>query len=310
MEMGAREQINALENGKGVQYLLESAYAIFKNPIFMMDSFYSLIAASKGPEELSYWKDLITTGTYSLEYRQILGKEGIYDLVAKAVKPLLIKKSENRKFGILAGPIFNRDKALVSTIVMYEYYSSFDTIDLEAFEALMKKITNEIRDYEYFAAMSRTFLIDAIRRLLDIHANSTLVNHSQAQILRNYFDQYLYVAVVYAERHSLLETVHQSRLEYFKSLLKINYKSFKSAVYEDYIVMLMGSKQKDCDKAMPLGRDYRLFEYNDLYVGVSDSFEDIYELRRYYDQAVAALKSGMESNRGQRVYIFTDEPRS
>ena len=50
--MNLQEQVKALENGKGLQYLVDSAYRIFNNPIYMIDAYYNLIAASDGPKDI------------------------------------------------------------------------------------------------------------------------------------------------------------------------------------------------------------------------------------------------------------------
>jgi len=56
--MAKMEQIKALENGKGIQYLLNSAYKIFNNPLFMIDSDYNMIAITDVPVDEPNWIEL------------------------------------------------------------------------------------------------------------------------------------------------------------------------------------------------------------------------------------------------------------
>jgi len=310
--MNTLERIRALENGKGIKYLLDSAYAIFNNPTYMIDSDYCLIAASEGPMEIPAWSELVITGTYSLQAREYMAQAGIYDTIAgiydavtRLKKPIYLEKGEGRSYGVMTGQVVNKEKEAVAELVMYEYYSSFDAEVMEAFEALVDKIEHEIYDYEYFIKLPTIFYDDTIHKLLDRTAKNTIVHHSQARMIRMRYEKYLYVAVVYSRQYDMLDSVQRSRLEYFRSLLKSKYseRPFIYAIYSDYIVMLLGSEYRAFDEAQPLGKDYDFYTYNKLYVGISDSFEDIYEFGPNYDQAVATLLNGMEGNSGKRIFI-------
>ena len=311
--MNTLGKVRALENGKGVQYLLDSAYMIFNNPVYMVDSHYNLISASDGPMEIRAWSELVTMGTFSLQAKEYMAKAGIYDIVAgtfdvvaKLKKPIYLEKSEERRYGVMTGQIVNKNKDSVGELVMYEYYSDFDAEGLDAFEALVEKIESEIYDYEYFINLPPGFFEDTIHKLLDRTVRNTVVHHSQARMIRMCYEKYLYVAVVYANHHSMLESVQRSRLEYFRSLLNLKYgdRPFIYAIFTDHIVMLLGSECGDFDEALPLGPEYSFFEHNDLYVGVGGSFEDIYEFGIHYDQALAALKKGLEADAARRIFLF------
>ena len=304
--MSVLEKVKALENGNGLQFLLDSAYFLFNNPVYIVDAYYNLIAASEGPEELSFWNELLTTGTFSPEHMEILARDGIFDTVAKLKKSIYIKKSGSRIYDVMMGPVFSREKDLICLSVMYEYYSDFDAESMAAYEALMDKIIYEIQDYEYFIRLPTIFFDDTVTKLLDRTVKNTIIHHSQARIIRHHFEEYLYVAVVNIPHYDMIESVRRDRLEYFRSLMNINYKSFRSAIYTDKLVMLMSSNHGDFNKALPLGRDYDLFEQNGLSVGISRSFENIYEFGKHYDQALSALTKGLENKNGKRVFIYGD----
>ena len=301
--MSVSEQVKALDNGRGIQYLLDSTYAIFNNPVYMIDSFYNLIAASDGPMEMGVWNELITTGTFSVELKIKMAQAGIYDIVANLEKPVIIKKSGDfRSYNLMTGQIVNREKDLVGELVIYEYYSDFDTESLEAFEMLLDKVSSEIHDYDYFARLPDRFFEFTVHKLLDRTARNTTAHHSQARIMRYHFEKYLYVAVVNAVSHDFPDNIHRSRLEYFRSLLKTIYKSSRTAIYADKIVMLLSSKYGNLYEALPLGQDHSVFECNGLHAGISNSFENIYEFGQNYDQAVTALDNGMNNNSNGLVY--------
>ena len=306
------EQVKALENGKGVKYLLDRAYQIFNNPIYMTDSNYYLIEATDGPMEISVWKELITTGTYSLQTKEYLARKslydivtGTYDVITKSKKPIYVPKDESKIYASMTEHIFNKRKNAVASLVMYEYYSDFGANSLAAFDALVDKIEQEIYDYEYFIKLPISDFEEMVYQLLDRAAKNTIVHNSRARMTRLHYEKYLYVAVVYTKHQSMLESVRRSRLEYFRSLLKnkYSYGPFIYSIYSDYIVMLLGSKYGNYDEAMPLGNDYSFYKHNGLYVGVSDSFDDIFDMGQYYDQALATLKNGLESNSEEWIFL-------
>ena len=299
--MDVLEKVRALENGKGIQYLTDSAYRIFASPLYLLDAFYNLVAFSGDLADSPIWSELIKTGTFSTDAMEIMADEDVVRDVSYSDRIVRLK-SDKLRSNVLSGHIFNGDNIWVGELSMFEIIP-FDTGQMAAFDMLLDKISSEIRDYDYFTIQPAMFFEHTINRLLDKTLDNTLANNPQAQIMHYGLENYLFVAVVYSARNNMLERIHRNRLSYFLSLLKTRYKSFRYAVYFDHLVVLMSSKHGDFHEALPLGQDYSLFEYNNLYAGVSDGFENIYEIRKYYDQAAAALKDGLERDDGRRVFI-------
>ena len=300
--MDKPEQVKALENGKGIQYLLNCAYKIFNNPFYVIDANYNLLGFNDVPMDDHIWSELITTGTFSMEAQEFLAKESFIENFVNSNKNVILK-SDKLKYRRLSGPIFIKGDIIIGLVAMYEYSVPFDTESMAAFDILAKKITEEIKDYEYFITLVEEFHETKISKLLDGVINNPLIYNPQAQFLYEGFEDYLYLAVVSIPRNNIRDIVHRTRLSYFKSLLKTRYKSFKYSVYADYIVMLMSSKDKSFYKPDFFSADADIFEQNDLFMGVSGSFENIYELRVYYDQAVAALTNGLADKEDMRIFL-------
>ena len=296
--MGKLEQIKALVKGKGIQYLLDTAYTIFHNPIAMFDTNYTLKAYTNVTSDDPLWNELITTGTFSMETQEFFAKECFTEDVANADK-LVILKSSKLKYDRMLGYIFNRDNISVALLVMVGVDTDFGEENTAAFEELTDKITCEIHDDEYFTAYGRAYHEEIIIKLLDGIIKDPAIYTPHIQILLEGFADYLYVAVV----DVMNSGNHQQKLVYFKNMLENKYRSFKYAIYSDYIVMIISSKQKDFFEGLFFDKDDNPFMQNNLYVGISRSFENPYELREYYDEAVAVLKNNIKQNNGQRIFF-------
>ena len=301
--MNEIDQVNALESGKGVQYLLDSAYRIFSCPIYVVDSLYNLIAYSGVPTaEYHVWHDLLKIGTFNANGMEEMQSENLVRDLYYSGKIMRIS-SNIWPHNLISGHLYNADKNWIGQTTLSEFVP-LDTERMAAFEILVDKISGEIGNYEFFLRQPAILFEKAIHKLLDVTVKNTRLNNAPAEIMNYHLAHYLYVAVVSVSRNNYPESIRQSRLEYFRSMLKTKYQDFKYAIYENQIVMLMSAKDKAFYDLPFFAPSTELFEENGFYLGVSHSFEDIYDMRRYYDQAAAALKKGTESGLGERVFLY------
>ena len=301
--MSKLTEIKALEKGRGIQYLLDAAYKIFQNPIAIFDTNYDLKVYADAASDDPLWNELISTGTFSMKTQEFFAKECFTEDVANANK-LVILKSSKLKHDRILGYIFNRDNIKVALIVMVGLDTLSGPEDMAAFEELADKITVEIHDDNYFTAYGTAYHEAVIVKLLDRDIKDPIIYTPHVQIFLDGFEDYLCVAVVDIMKNaSGTEGSLQDRLVYFKNLLAERYRSFKYAIYSGYLVMIMSSKHTDFYQVQFFTRDDNPFEQNNLFVGISSSFENPYELREYYDEAVTALINGIDKNNGQRVFL-------
>ena len=304
--MGKLTQIKTLEKGKGIQHLLDAAYKIFQNPIAMFDTNYNLKAYTDITSDDPLWNELVTTGTFSMQTQEFFAKECFTEDVANADK-LVILKSNKLKHDRILGNIFNRDNIKVANIVMVGLDTLIDSDDMAAFEGLADKITDEIQDDEHFTLYGRAYHDAIIVKLLEKYIKNPTIYNPHVQIFCDGFEDYLYVAVVDITQSNLgTGNDHQTNLAYHKNLLEGQYQLFKYAIYSGYIVMIMSSKYKEFYKEQFFDKDNNLFIQNNLSIGISNGFESPYELREYYDQAIAALKNGIEKNNDWHIFLYKD----
>ena len=295
--MGKLERIKALKKDSSIQELLDEASRILKNPIAMFDTYYNLIAYTEVETDDPVWNELISTGTFSIETQEFFANENFVSFVTNANK-IAVLKSDELKYDRVLALVFNRDGVKVANLVTVECETPLTTDDLIAFNAFADKVTASIRNQERFTEYGREYHNSLIGKVLDGEITDAKVYSAHIQILYDGFRSYLYLAVVDVGENG----ARSERLEQIRGLLKQQHRSYKFAIYSGYIVMIMSSKSSRFIPNQILGTHGDFFRQNDLYVGVSSSFESLYDLRKYYDEAVAALKNGIASGEDQRVF--------
>jgi len=297
--MSKLEQIKALRKDKDIQFLLDAAYEILLNPIAMFDTNYSLLAYTDVKTDDPIWNELVSTGTFCLETQKFFANEYFTYYVTNADK-IVVLKSDELKYDRVLAHVFNRDKIKVALLVMVECNTPFTTDDLVVFSAFADKLTAKIRNDEHFTAYGRSYHDTYFVKLLDGEIKDTRIYSPHIQILYDGFNSYLYVGVITVKQSD----TQQGRLEYIRGLLAEKYKSFKFAIYSGFIVMVMSSKNNNFNAKSVLGKFDEFFAQNDILAGISSSFESLYELRMYYDEAVMALKNGIDSDSDSDKHVF------
>ena len=290
-------RIKALDEDKGIQYLLEAASEILQNPIAMFDTTYALQAYTDVTTDDPLWNELITTKTFSMETQAFFANECFTEDVANTDK-VVILKSEKLAYDRILGNIFSREQIKVSNIIMVGCKTPLGDEAPEAIMELADKISSIISEDEYFIAFGRASHQSIINNLLDGVIRDPLLYTPHVQILYEGFDDYLYIAVVDVPQ----KENHQENLEYFYGLLMRTYPIFKFAVYGDNVIMLISSKHSQFDETMFFDMQNNPFRQHGLFAGISTSFENLYELREYYDKAVVALKKGLAENDGRHFF--------
>ena len=296
--MSKLQQIQALPKGKGIQYLLDEACRIFRNPIAMFDTYYALIANTDVVTDDPLWNELISTGTFCMKTQEFFARECFVEDVANADK-LAVMKSDKLKYDRMAANVFNRERIWVAVTVIVGCNTPFEPNDPAAFEVFADTLTSEIQDDEHYIAFGRAYHDDIINKLLNRQIDDPWVYTAHVQILYAGFEDYLYLAVVDVRQNDTF----RDRLTHFRDLLVRKYPSFKFAIYSDYIIMMISSKNNIFPFDLIFGTHDNPLAHDNIFVGISSGFENLYELHKYYHEAVTALKEGMKCHSDQRVFL-------
>jgi len=297
--MSKSEQMKNLKTGNGIQYLLDEGYRILGNPISVFDADYKLIAYTDVSADDYYWNEHISTGTYSITSQMFFMNECFTDIVANAEK-LALMQSDQLNYAKILGHIYNGDGIKVANVMMLESKGALEQDKIAAFEILADLITNEIRDDEFYIAYGEAYQDAWIKRLIGNDIEEKALYSPHVQILYNDFKTNLYLAVV-----DIAQSEAQNKgQKYFVDLFRRERKDFKYAIYGGYIVIIMSTDYKTFNVKRELNGLMEYFEQQNMFVGISSCFSNLFELHKYYAEAVKALKS-MKPKPGKRhVFVY------
>lgn len=305
-----KEQLKTIKNGKGIQYILDEAYKILGNPIALFDIYYNLIAHVDGVvTDDPLWNELITTKCFSQETKDFFKAEGFIEAVSNSTDAMpngdivALLQSDKLKYDRFNGTIFDKDNIRLANINVTACNKPFEDGDAELTKEICKILLVEIEKSECYSgldiAYQETLLGVLIRgEPMDRYCEIQIrVSDIYRGLKRN-----IYVAVVNISH----DKRDYSQLVYYRDLFKQAQNEYKYYIYADYILILISTDNLKLRTGNDLYKLIELFAKNNMLVGVSRNFENLFELHKYYTEAVDALHYGMESNDGQRLFFCDD----
>lgn len=296
------EQINSLESGKGLQYLLNESYKILENPLVLFNMEYKLLSYSRDIVTDDWiWNEIVENGIFSNKTIEFFKDADFLDTAA-STKSIALLTSANLKYDRLYGRIFNSDNSTVADLVLMASNRPFRDDDPIVFEALCEKISNEVSASEFYQQYGVAYHETLICELLGSHIADKIIYSDHVANLYEGLKANLFVAVVDTSKCN----IKNNSLENYRDLFKRMQPELKYAIYSNYIVIIVSTD----DMALDVTKDFiklsELFEQSNIYAGVSNSFENLFDLRKYYKEAVDALTRGLESNCCKRIFLYND----
>ncbi|MDR1132354.1 MAG: hypothetical protein LBL15_08045, partial [Oscillospiraceae bacterium] len=275
------EQIRSLENGHGLQYLLNAAYQITGNPVVLFDMEYKLLACTENiVTDDPLWNELVETGVFSDETIAFFKNECFVDTVASA-KTIALLRSDKLPYDRLYGRVFNSDSSTVADLVMVAC-TPLEEDDPAAFEVFCEKLSGEIRTSAFYRQYGILYHETLICKLLDGDTDDKVIYSDHLANLYEGLKTNLFAAVADVSKCP----AKNRGPEAFRDELKKMNPEFKYAVYAGYIVMIISADDPDLSAERHLGQLGVFFERNNIYAGISRRFDNLFDLRKYYDEAV------------------------
>lgn len=296
------EQLKAIESGGGVQHLLNEAHKILGNPIIMHDMEYKLMAHTENiVTDDPIWNELVTTDTVTPDRLELYKDEGFFDAVANAEKVTYLI-SDKLKYDRIFGKLFIKDLFQVGCVVITACDKTFEDDDLELFEVFCDILSEELSRDEFYQNYGQTYLETLVGKLIDGDIEDKKLYIAHVESIYHHCKENLYLTVVDIAKCD----PEYTRLAYFRDFFKRTQPCFEYAVYSNFIVIIVSTDDVTLNVEKGLNGLNGLFEEYNLYAGVSSRFDNLFELRKYYKEAVSALNHGLSGGSGRRIFLFDE----
>lgn len=286
------EQLRALRKytDGSLQHLINEAYRILGNPIVLYDLDWKILASAEGVvTDDPFWNSHVDHESID-ENISAYTDEGFVDIMTRADKVVLLS-SENIKYDRFFGKLYGNDNLPVAAVSVVASDRPFEDDDLMVTEVICNILSDEIHKMPFYQRYTQIKLGTYINMLIDGSIKDSLYATGYIEIIYNGLKNNLYVAVVDI---SYCDPTY-SKLNYFFDLFKRERPSFKYSIYSNYIVFIMSTDSEHFEPKRYLGRLNTVIKQDNLRVGISSRFENLFELQRYYSEAVSALNDGLKN---------------
>jgi len=297
------ERVNNIANGKGIQYILNEAFKILGNPILLFDIYYNLISYTQGViTDDPFWNELIATKHFSQKTMDFFKTEGFIEAVSNSGVVALLQSSK-LKYDRFNGTIFAKDNIRLGNINVTASNKPFEEGDAELIERICELLLIEIEKSDCYNGLDIAYQETLLSILI---RNEPIDRQCETQIkvsdIYRGLKANIYLAVVDISQ----DKSDNRQLIYYRDLFQKTQNEYKYYIYSNYIIILISTNNQTLRIGNDLYKLNELFVINDMFVGISNNFENLFELHNYYAQAIDALHYGMKSNRGQRLVFYND----
>lgn len=292
------EQIKAIKTRRGIQYILDEACKILGNPIITYNMEYKVIAYTENTvTDDPIWNESQTTGMVGRD-RLLFCRDECFAERAADTKKIIFLSSDKLKYNRIFGKL-SINNIQVGYACLVTCYKPFENTDPKLFMIVCDILNKELCESEFYQNYGQIYLETLVSNLIEgNHGDINLISHIESIYLG--LKGILRLAVVDISQCDPTYT----KLAYFRDIFKQTRPDFKYVIYSNYIVGLFS-----CDHTVleiePIIKLYILFEQNNLYAGISNCFEKIYDLPHYYNQAINALNHGLKNNK-QRIFLYNE----
>jgi len=290
--------LEKIKLGNGMQYILDEAYRILSNPIFIFDMEYKLIAASNSAavaKDDPISNEFLTQSRLSKETIEFLKNEDFIDCVANCIQysGVTFLISDNLKYDRIFGLLHNKEHLPVADLCVVACETPFENDALDLIKLLCNILSDELGNNDYYQDYGQKYQESIIKKLIDGSIEDKRIYSGQVANIDKGLKNNIFVAAVDIGHRDPSYT----QLAHFRDLIKSVQPDFKYFIYTNRIVILLSFVHNELDVEKDLHALYMLFEQQDMYAGISNSFDNLYDLQIYYNKAVFALNHGLINKR-------------
>lgn len=301
LQQGMQRLIAAFNAGRGLQNLVDEAYAVLGNPISVIDISYRILAlSSEGFEDRPDIEEQRQSGYLMPENLADLRDDGVYRKLRETKYPF---RSKQKRFDMpwLHTLVFIQGIE-VASISLMEKNNAITKDDIEIFHFLSELASMELQKSDFFK-QNRGFMHSfLLSELLEGQIVDTGVIDMRLQQLDWKPTGNMYVLVLTGRGGALPGEQMDLIAKQLHELLPAS----RWAIYERAVVFLLSMPDAGEAFLEPGGRLAEYLEAGRLVAMVSDRFANLLETRRQYKKALKAGEIGSRLGGAASLYYYPD----
>lgn len=282
-----RAFLDALFADMGLQGICDVAYGILGNPLFIVDNSYKYLAFSSGTVADSKLMEKETSmGQIAEEGIRQIRKMQLDDKIRRSSRPFYFFNPVHQS-GMLVGSVTIHDIE-VGHVMLYEMNKPFTDNDYELVHRLCRITSIELQKNDFYKKNKGTMYAYFIGDLLDNRAGNLEGSKERLATLGYTLKDELFVLTI-SPKNNLAS---QARQELIISDLQRFVPESLYVVYDNTVVLLINGCGQGQNHRFESEELENYLKHNGLIAGISNNFQNIQEIRKYYEQALKAADLG------------------
>ena len=283
-----------------LQDAVDYAYSVFRNPIYVFDTNFNLIAATwKQIEALNINDPVVVNKRFSESDYKMASRQG--NLHSRILKSEIPIRAFNEELGYEQMYCAINTRKNLGHIVISAVNKPFYPIDSE-FMLILKKYVDQQMKKDAFTRSARGFNYEYfLRDLLDEKISLEFGSKKHMQFVGSTFNGNMYCMVIETARSAA-----PVNITYVRNLIESRFPNCRILVYNDQIITIISFPDGQLMPDEYLDSGMKVCVENGLYAGISNCFQDILQLREFYSQALRAIEFGVEEKDDPALFSYAD----
>lgn len=293
--------LNSLIKGKGFNYIVQVGSEILGNPVLLVDASSKLLAFSSDTNvNDTIWDEFISLGYGSYKYLSPYVKNGLVEELYKNQLPVIIDSGFENNLRRIVGKVLVNDK-IVGYVAVLENNRKFKDEDVYITSLLCDVISSEMqknKTYENISGLMYEYLI--IDLLDDKVGNYKIAEERLKSLFKGTCKNFIVATVNVPEKDR-----NSHKVEYIRWSSERLFQTCKTVCYDGDLIIILNIKYNEEVEYTKVKLTNFLRE-NNLVAGLSRTFSNIMDIRKYYTQSKKALRLGELLKKNAALLEYND----
>lgn len=294
--------VDALLSCKGLQHIIDVGHEVIGNPMFVSDLGYNVLAFNKNVSVMDpSWPTANPKEEFEA-YERIkkLNDSGVFERLYKSDVPC-IENFDYSPTRWMAHKITINEKN-IGHIAVVESEKSFEDMDLNLLQFLCGIVASELQKdnnhHSHYHNEFEHFFTD----LLEEKTTSFESIHKRGQSLNLNMKKYMMLVTISPGNKKR----NGMSLSYIRTFINRLLNTEKSILYKNKITVLLLRDRKEAFSEDTENKLKDFLKSNEMNAGISQCFQEVATLKKYYLQSIKAMKLGVSLNDREQLFYYDD----